>query len=142
MKSRFFEFRPLALFSGLLLLGCLEGDPNPYQQVLGSGGSDSSPPPLRSGVTPGSPIFPGTECATDNSIPVSLSFSNASIDDLLVYWVDYSCVENAAGTLLRGGNGIFNSYAGHPWRFRRLSTNELLFEYLATESETQNVKLP
>lgn len=142
MNPSTFQVHRLVPLFGLLLLGCLEGDPNPYQQVLGSGGTDATLPALRSGATPGSPIFPGNECATDNSTPVSLSFSNESNDDLLVYWVDYSCVENAAGTIVRGGSGAFTSYAGHPWRLRRLATNELLFEYVATESEAQNVKLP
>ena len=129
---------------GLILSGCLVGDPNPYANVVGSGGSDGvgAVQGLRSGEPSGTPIVAGAECSVSSSEPVNLILQNqSSTRNLTVYWVDFSCAENLSGSLPAMGTFQVQTYVGHPWRLRD-DAGQLLYEYLPTNLEPQTVALP
>lgn len=149
--------RMMLLTTSWLASGCLLGDPNPYDGVVGSGGAGSggtgsggtssgggtsTTPGLRSGSPVGSSIAPGSECSTSSTTGVRLVFSSTFGRDLSVFWVDYGCAERAYGSLAAGGRFETTTYATHPWRLRDATTNELLFEYVASETPEQTVSLP
>ena len=108
-------------------LGCLEGDPNPYDQTTPTGGSGP--------VT----IAPGNTCSQRSGVPVTLTLNNRSARQLRVLWVDYTCVEQPMRALEPGQSFTTSTEAQSPWRLRDLATNALVFEYTTSSTPLQSI---
>ncbi|HYP89684.1 MAG TPA: hypothetical protein VEQ59_16065 [Polyangiaceae bacterium] len=119
--------------AALLLListqGCLEGDPNPYDQTTTTGGSG----PVA--------IAPGNTCSQRSGAPVTLTLNNRSARQLRLLWVDYSCVEQPVRLLDPGQSFTASTESQNPWRLRDLSTNALVFEYTTNGTPLQSVDI-
>jgi len=121
------------IFGALLLVsttfGCLEGDPNPYDQTMTSGGASNGPVA----------IAPGSACSQRSGVPVTLALNNRSARELRVLWFDYSCLEQFTRVLAPGQSFSTNTEASNSWRLRDSASNVLVFEYVTTSAALQNV---
>jgi VHL beta domain len=121
----------LALALALPTSACLEGDPNPYAEQSGGGGSATAAAPTA--------ISPGNSCSQSTTAQVSLSLNNLSAYNLRVFWVDYGCQDVDYGSLAPGQTFTTSTLATHPWRLREATSNALVFEYVTGTSPTQSV---
>jgi hypothetical protein len=135
----------LVLLLPALVMGCLEGDPNPVGQPNASSGSPGS-----SGFTSGSSgtptppvVLPGTACSGPGNQPVTLTFKNQTSNRSLdLLWVDQHCTEVKYATLGPGGSQVQPTFVGHPWRLRDTATGALYKEYVAVLPIAADVSVP
>lgn len=120
-----------------LIMGCLEGDPNPLAGSgtgpLGSSGTSGTSG--SSGAQP-SPVTPSNQCSKSSSQPITLTFRNRTPDITLnIFWVDYGCSERSYGTIPPGADHVQQTFVTHPWRLRDARTGALLKEFVPAPSD-------
>lgn len=124
---------PLAL---AMLVGCLEGDPNPTSGQASSSGSSGQVPPAAT-------IQPSSACSAASTQAVNLPFRNAFSDRTVrLFWVDTSCREIAYSAIASGQTFVQQTFVGHVWRVRDASTNALYKEVTPTTTAPPEVTVP
>jgi len=121
------------------LTACLEGDPNPLAEQ--NGGSTAAGSSGQASPTP--TVQPSGACSQNSTQAVNLPFRNNFSDrSVRLYWVNYQCGESDYGVIGPGQSRVQQTYVGHPWRVRDLSTGALYKEFVPTTTAPPEVSVP
>jgi hypothetical protein len=127
----------------VLLVGCLEGDPNPTSGQGSSGIGSSGSSGTSGQVAPSPTVQPSRACSQNSSQAVNLPFRNGFTDRTVrLFWVDYACNEVAYGVVGPGQTHVQQTFVSHPWRVRDASTNALYKEFIPTTTAPPEVVVP